>query len=152
MARVSPYAPSEVLVTRMLPEGTDMSAIPQDREDILGKRSIAHVATIGPSGEPQSNPVWIDWDGQYVKFSQTTTRQKVRNLRREPRIALSVHDPDEPHCYLEVRGKVVRVENDEGYAFINKMAQKYTNVNEYPAQPGEERIILRRRQVTSDQA
>ncbi|MGW3470221.1 PPOX class F420-dependent oxidoreductase [Saccharopolyspora sp. NPDC000995] len=120
-----------------------MSAIPQDREDILNKRAFGHVATIGPHGEPQSNPVWIDWDGQYLKFSQTKARQKYRNLKREPRISVSVHDPDEPYRYVEVRGKVAKIEDDPGNTFINKMAKKYLDENEYPwSQPGEQRVVV----------
>ncbi|MGI8309568.1 PPOX class F420-dependent oxidoreductase [Saccharopolyspora hattusasensis] len=120
-----------------------MSAIPQDRQDILNKRAFGHVATIGPHGEPQSSPVWIDWDGQYLKFSQTKTRQKYRNLKREPRISVSVHDPDEPYRYVEVRGKVTKIEDDPGNAFLNKMAKKYLDENEYPwPQPGEERVVV----------
>lgn len=120
-----------------------MSVIPQDLEELLAKRSFAHIATIGPHGEPQSSPVWIDWDGTYLKFSQTTTRQKYRNLKREPRIAVSMHDPDMPYRYLEVRGKVARVEDDGDKAFINKMAKKYIDEDVYPwSQPGEERIVI----------
>ena len=120
-----------------------MSTIPTDRADIPTKRSFAHVATIGPHGEPQSSPVWIDWDGTYLKFSQTKTRQKYRNLRRDPRIALSLHDSDQPYRYLEVRGRVVRIEEDKDNAFINKMAKKYLDEDVYPwAQPGEERIVI----------
>lgn len=120
-----------------------MSAIPQDREDILNKRAFGHVATIGPHGEPQSNPVWIDWDGQYLKFSQTKARQKYRNLKREPRISVSVHDPDEPYRYVEVRGKVAKIEDDPDNTFINKMAKKYLDENEYPwSQPGEQRVVV----------
>ncbi|GAA4837007.1 PPOX class F420-dependent oxidoreductase [Saccharopolyspora rosea] len=120
-----------------------MSRIPQDREDILSKRAFGHVATIGPHGEPQSSPVWIDWDGTYLKFSQTKTRQKYRNLQRDPRISISAHDPDQPYRYVEVRGRVARIEDDEGNAFINKMAKKYLDEDEYPwPQPGEERVIV----------
>ncbi|MGP4018319.1 PPOX class F420-dependent oxidoreductase [Saccharopolyspora sp. 5N708] len=120
-----------------------MSAIPQDREDILSKRVFAHVATIGPHGEPQSSPVWIDWDGHYLKFSQTRTRQKYRNLRREPRISISAHDPDQPYRYVEVRGRVAKIEDDANNAFINKMAKKYLDEDEYPwARPDEQRVII----------
>ncbi|WP_285758938.1 PPOX class F420-dependent oxidoreductase [Nocardiopsis ansamitocini] len=120
-----------------------MSVVPQDRVAILTKRSFAHVATIGPDGEPQSNPVWIDWDGEFVKFSQTTGRQKYRNLQRDNRIALSAHDPDEPHRYLEIRGRIERVEDDVDNAFINKMAKKYINQDVYPwEQPGDHRVVL----------
>lgn len=120
-----------------------MSVVPQELEDIFTKRSFGHVATIGPNGEPQSSPVWIDWDGTYLKFSQTDTRQKYRNLQREPRIAVSVHDPDQPYRYVEVRGKVARIEDDPDKTFINKMAKKYINEDVYPwSQPGEQRLVV----------
>jgi PPOX class probable F420-dependent enzyme len=124
-------------------KGVDVSRIPPDHEDILGKRSFAHIATVGPKGEPQSSPVWVDWDGTYVKFSQTTSRQKYRNLQREPRIALSVLDPDQPYRYVEVRGRIARIEEDQDNAFINRMAKKYIDEDVYPwSQPGEERIVV----------
>ncbi|MDA3645776.1 PPOX class F420-dependent oxidoreductase [Saccharopolyspora indica] len=120
-----------------------MSGIPQDREDILSKRAFGHVATIGPNGEPQSSPVWIDWDGRYLKFSQTKTRQKYRNLKREPRISVSVHDPDQPYRYVEVRGRVAKVEDDQDNRFIDKMAKKYLDEDRYPwPKPGDERVIV----------
>ncbi|PRX96102.1 PPOX class F420-dependent oxidoreductase [Allonocardiopsis opalescens] len=120
-----------------------MSVIPSEREDILHKLAFAHIATIGPNGEPQSSPVWFEWDGTFVKFSQTSTRQKFRNLERDPRIALSVHDPDNPYRYLEIRGRVERFDRDHGDAFINAMAKKYLGEDVYPwAQPGDERHVV----------
>ncbi|WP_273887693.1 PPOX class F420-dependent oxidoreductase [Rubrobacter naiadicus] len=119
------------------------SVIPHKFEDLLGSEALAHVATIGPKGEPQSNPVWFDWDGEYIKFSQTKTRQKYRNLRRDPRVALSIVDPENPYRYLEVRGVVERIEDDPNFDFINAMAKKYLGVDEYPdRRPGEERVII----------
>lgn len=53
-----------------------MSVIPQEGLDILSCQSFAHLATIGPHDEPQSSPVWFEWDGTYVRISQTKTRQK----------------------------------------------------------------------------
>lgn len=120
-----------------------MSVVPEDLADILTKPAFAHVATLGPAGEPQSSPVWIDWDGEFLKFSQTTTRQKYRNVQRDPRIALSVIDPDNPYRYLEVRGRVDRVEDDPDKAFINAMAKKYIDEDVYPwSQPGEQRLVV----------
>jgi PPOX class probable F420-dependent enzyme len=117
--------------------------IPSQYEDLLESKALAHVATIGPKGEPQVNPVWFDWDGTYLMFSQTTSRQKYKNVKRDPRIALSIVDPNNPYRYLEIRGKVVRVDPDPDYAFINKMAQKYLGVEKYPwLQPGEERVVI----------
>jgi PPOX class probable F420-dependent enzyme len=119
--------------------------IPDNYKDLLEPKSktFAHVATIGPHGEPQSNPVWFDWDGTYIRFSQTKTRQKYRNLQRDPHIALSIIDPTNPYRYLEVRGKVVRIDEDPNNAFINSMAKKYLNQDVYPwHRPGDERVVI----------
>ncbi|CAN5688459.1 PPOX class F420-dependent oxidoreductase [soil metagenome] len=117
--------------------------IPEGYGDLLETNALIHVATIGPDGEPQSNPVWFDWDGEYIKFSQTKTRQKYRNVERDPRIAVSIVDPENPYRYLEVRGEVTEVEEDPNNDFINAMAMKYLGMDEYPYhQPGDERIVL----------
>lgn len=117
--------------------------IPEQHEAILTAPSFGHVATIGPHGEPQSSPVWLDYDGEYIRFSQTTTRQKLRNLRARPQVAVSATDPDDPYHYVEVRGVVESIEDDDDYAFINAMAKKYLDRDTYPwLQPGEERVIV----------
>ena len=117
--------------------------IPDAYTDILEKRSFWHVATIGPDGEPQSTPVWADWDGTHVRFSQTRGRQKYENLQRNPEIALSATDPDDPYRYLEIRGRVVGIDADADNAFIDSMAKKYMGQDTYPYhQPGDERVVV----------
>ena len=127
----------------MATEQSGGAVIPEKYADILDKVAFANVATIGPHGEPQNNPVWFEWDGERLKFSQTKTRQKYKNLQREPRVAISIIDPDNPYRYLELRGELVQVEEDPDNAFIDKMAKKYIDMDEYPYhQPGDERIVL----------
>lgn len=117
--------------------------IPESHSDILDKKAFASVATIGPNGEPQNNPVWFEWDGSHIRFSLTTTRQKYRNTRADRRVALSILDPDDPYRYLEIRGVVADVEDDPDLAFINSMALKYLGLDRYPwHQPGDERIVI----------
>ena len=118
-------------------------SIPENYRDLLDSTALAHIATIGPNGEPQVNPVWFDFDGKHVKFSQTKTRQKYKNVQRDERIALSIVDPSNPFRYLEVRGRVDQIEEDPENAFINKMAKKYIGLDVYPNnQPGDERVVL----------
>lgn len=117
--------------------------IPSDFADLLQTTSFAHVATLGPDGEPQSQPVWVDFDGEHVRFSLTTGRQKYRNLRRDGRVALSLTDPANPYRYLEVRGVVADIVDDEGNAFIDAMAKKYMDADAYPFhQPGDHRVVV----------
>lgn len=111
--------------------------------DLLDSTALAHVATVGPNGEPQVNPVWFGWDGEHLRFSQTTTRQKYRNVQRDPRIALSIVDPANPYRYLEIRGQVVGIEPDPNLDFINSMAKKYLGQDRYPwHRPGDERVVV----------
>lgn len=117
--------------------------IPDDLVDILESVGFAHVATIGPEGQPQSNPVWYDWDGETLAISQTPDKQKYRNLQRDNRIAVSILDPDNPYRYIEIRGEVTTVEPDPDYAFIHSLSHKYMG-QDYPyLQEGEERFVVR---------
>jgi PPOX class probable F420-dependent enzyme len=122
---------------------TEKTRIPTSHMDLLGSTALAHVATLGPRGEPQSNPVWFGWDGEYVKFSQTKTRQKYKNVNRDPRLALSIVDPENPLRYLEIRGVVERIEEDPDLDFINSMSKKYLGKDRYPNhRPGDERVVV----------
>ncbi len=117
--------------------------IPEQVVDILESNGFAHVATIGPDGAPQNNPVWFAWDGETIAISQTPDKQKFKNLQREPRVALSILDPENPYRYLEVRGEVTSVEPDPDYAFIHALSNRYMG-QDYPwLQPGEERVIVK---------
>ena len=119
------------------------TAIPEGYRDLLESKALAHVATIGPDGEPQVNPVWFGTQDGDILFSQTTTRQKIRNLQRDSRIALSIVDPENDYRYLEIRGRVVRVDPDPDKAFIDSMAQKYLGQEKYPwNRPGDERVVM----------
>ncbi len=120
-----------------------MTTIPESHSDILETNALAHIATIGPQGEPQNNPVWFGWDGTHVLFSQTKGRQKYHNLQRNPHVAISIVDPQNPYRYLEIRGKIVRIDEDPNLDFINSMAKKYMGVDKYPNhQPGDERVVM----------
>lgn len=117
--------------------------IPDDYVDLVTGRHFAHVATLGPDGEPQSTPVWIDGDASQIRFSQTTGRQKYQNMQDEPRVAMSMIDMENPYRYLEVRGHVADISNDEDNAFIDSMANKYLGEEKYPFhQPGDHRVVV----------
>lgn len=115
--------------------------IPSRYEALLAKTAVAHIATIGPNGEPQSSPVWFGWDGETLAFSHTKARQKYRNLVKDSRIAVSIADPDHQESYLEIRGTVT-IEDDPDRRYINAMSMRYGG-HPFPLIPGEERVIIR---------
>ena len=117
--------------------------IPESHRDLLNAKGIAHLASLGPEGEPQSHPVWYDFlDGRLV-ISTTKDRQKYRNVERDPRVSATITDPENPYRYLEIRGRVVDIEDDPEKKFIDSLAQKYLGQDEYPdKQPGAERVNI----------
>jgi PPOX class probable F420-dependent enzyme len=118
--------------------------IPEKYADLFQKRAFANLATLMPDGTPQVTPVWCDFDGEYVLFNSARGRQKDRNVRRNPRVAMAIIDPDNPYRYLEIRGRVVEITEDGAAEHINKMAKKYLGVDKYPyAQPGEVRVLYK---------
>lgn len=120
-----------------------MSIIPSSHSDLLDARTMWHIATKGPDGSLQSTPVWGGWDGEHFVFSVTTGRQKYRNLQADPNIAVSGTDPENPYRYLEIRGRVVRFDDDSSNTFIDSMAKKYVDIDSYPFhQPGDQRVVV----------
>jgi PPOX class probable F420-dependent enzyme len=108
-------------------EATDAGPleIPDDSLRLLERPLYVHLATIGPRGQPQVNPMWFDWDGSRLRFTHTDQRQKYRNVRRDPRVAISILDPDQPYHYLELRGVVESIERDPEAVFFNHLAERY---------------------------
>jgi PPOX class probable F420-dependent enzyme len=119
-----------------------MSVIPSEFEDLLTRPLFAHLATIRPGGQPQVNPMWFAWDGEHLRFTNTTTRRKSRNVKLEPRVAISINDPDQPYRYLEVRGTVVAIEPDPGAVFFAELAARYHLPMDGPPSDAADRVVL----------
>ena len=116
--------------------------VPQSHCDILDKKALAHLATLMPDGAPQVTPVWCDFDGTHVCINSAKGRRKDRNMRRDPRVSLSLCDPDNTSRYLAIREAVVANSEDGADAHIDQLAHKYLGVDEYPhRQAGEVRVI-----------
>jgi PPOX class probable F420-dependent enzyme len=114
--------------------------VPAAFHNLLATPALAHVATIGPDGAPQSTPVWFDWDGTRLLMGLSPDRQKLRNLRRDPRLAVSIVDPANPGRYLEVRGRVT-FEPDPDRSTLARIVGKYTGSGDLSWVDGE-RIIV----------
>ena len=121
-----------------------MATIPASHADLLTKPAFANLATLNPDGSPQVTPVWVDFDGSHVIVNTARGRVKAKNLAREPRVALSIADPENPYRYLGLQGRVVEMTEHGGDAHIDKMAKKYLGKDSYPARKaGEVRIVVK---------
>lgn len=118
--------------------------IPDSHLDLLNKKAFAHLATLMPSGQPQVTPVWVDYDGRFIRFNTAEGRQKDKNMQRDGRVALSIMDPDNPYRYLEVRGHVTERTREGADQHIDALAKKYLGQDKYPwRRPGEVRVTYK---------
>jgi PPOX class probable F420-dependent enzyme len=121
-----------------------MSTIPDNFRDLFDKKTFAQLATIMSDGSPQVTPVWHEYDGKHVVINSAKGRTKDKNMRRNPSVALSVQDPDNPYRHLSLKGTVVEITENGADAHIDKLSKKYTGKDVYPGRrPGEVRVIYR---------
>ena len=119
-----------------------MQQVPESHADILGKPAFAHLSTLMSDGSPQASAVWVDTDGGAIVINSAEGRLKDRNIRRDPRVAVSVTDPENPYRSLMIRGRVTKITNEGADHHIDLMAKKYMGVDEYPfRQPDEVRVM-----------
>ena len=109
---------------------------------LLDGKNFASVATLGPDGAPQNSVVWIKREGDTVLFSSTDGRQKVRNLRRDPRVSLSVFDLADPYTSVEIRGtaEILPYENKR---LPYELSHKYLGIDPPAEKDDEVRVIIR---------
>ncbi|MGP8059439.1 MAG: PPOX class F420-dependent oxidoreductase [Acidimicrobiales bacterium] len=121
-----------------------MPALSEKAKALVARPVIATVATVAADGSPQVTPVWIETDGDDLVFNTARGRVKERNLERDPRVAVTVIDPDDSYNVLVAVGRVVSMETEGADAHIDKLAKKYLGVDEYPMRTeGEVRTIVR---------
>jgi PPOX class probable F420-dependent enzyme len=107
-------------------------------------KNFANVATVMTNGYPQVSAVWIDTDGKHIIFNTAEGRVKTKNLRREPRVAVSITNSENPYQQIMIQGRVVEMTHDGADAHIDKLAKKYMGVDKYPyRRPGEQRVMVK---------
>lgn len=97
-----------------------------DLRRVLDTTVIAHLATVLPDGAPHSVPVWISTHGDHIAIITGPDSRKARNLRRDPRVAISLTPLDNPFQPITLRGRVVEwIDGDAGWAIVDRIAHKY---------------------------
>lgn len=99
--------------------------LPSDLLELLNRPSTCYIATTMSDGSPQLTQTWVDTDGEHILVNSVQGFLKVRNIERDPRVAVAVSDPDNPRRYFQVRGRVVDVTTEGGTEHIEKLSQKY---------------------------
>ncbi len=118
--------------------------LPEDVVELMGRKASCFLSTTMPDGSPQVTLTWVDTDGRDILINSVDTHQKVRNIRRDPRVAVALADPEKPSRYTSVRGVVVDVTTEGASDHIEALAQRYTG-RDYPWYGGrdEVRVLIR---------
>ena len=96
-----------------------MTSIPDDFRDLLDEPIVATLTTIAPDGIPENTAIWVSWDGEHVLVNTADGRRKPDNIRNNPNVALFVLDPNNAYRWIDVRGVVESMDEDQDLANIN---------------------------------
>jgi PPOX class probable F420-dependent enzyme len=107
----------------------------------LRRPSLCFVATVMPDGSPQLTQTWVDTDGEHILINTVRGHQKVRNMERDPRVAVNVADSERPARYYAIRGQVLKVTTDGAADHIEMLAHRYLNTP-YPWFGGRDQVRL----------
>jgi PPOX class probable F420-dependent enzyme len=120
-----------------------MAELSEKTRKLFEEPNYLFVATVNPDGSPQVTPVWTDVQNGHIRFNTAIGRAKERNLRRDPRVGLSITHRDDPWNKVDIRGRVVDfVEGEESDRQIDDLSEKYTGQRPYPWRTPEERRVI----------
>jgi PPOX class probable F420-dependent enzyme len=112
--------------------------------ELLEAKNYSTVCTVAANGSIHALPTWVDTDGEHVLLNSVAGRAWVRNSEREPRLTCNVINRENPHEFVEIRGRVVDLTTAGANAHIHRLAQKYLDLEEYPwLTPEEPRVLIR---------
>ena len=121
--------------------------IPEDYKDLLERPVVVSLATVSPTGQPQVTPVWVDYDGTYLRVNSARGRKKVENMEQRPQVTVLAVDPENPYRWMQVQGKIEQVTEEGAVDHINRLSQKYVGEPDYyknnPMRGKETRVIFK---------
>jgi PPOX class probable F420-dependent enzyme len=118
-----------------------MAELNEKARKLFESPNLLFVGTVNSDGSPQVTPVWTHVENGYITFNTAVGRAKERNLRRDPRVGLSIASRDDPMEKVDVIGRVVdMIEGDEAENQIDDLSEKYIGQRPYPWRRGETRV------------
>jgi PPOX class probable F420-dependent enzyme len=120
-----------------------MAKLTEQAKRLLDGKNFACVATLMPDGSPQVAPLWVEREGDVVVINTTVTRQRYRNLKRDPRVALCVFDLADPYSRVMIRGRTTEITKDGAEEHIDKLSMKYHGRKYDYHSSDEPRVIIR---------
>ena len=99
-----------------------------DARRLIDAPNFAHLTTLMEDGWPKAEPVWVGRDGERIIVCTDRKSIKAINIDRDPRVALSITDYENPYEQVLIRGRVVEARDDNALAIMDALSQKYLGV------------------------
>jgi PPOX class probable F420-dependent enzyme len=112
-----------------------------EAKKLIDRPNFAHLATLMPDGSPQSTPVWVGREGEHLVLCTSDGSLKAQNTRRDPRLALSIVDFENPYEEVQIRGRVVERRPDPELKILDRISRKYIG-KPFPMRSYEGRVAL----------
>jgi PPOX class probable F420-dependent enzyme len=100
--------------------------LPPEAHEMLRRANPAVMATLRSDGTPVSTPTWYLWEDGRALISLDESRVRLKHLRRDPRVTLTVLDGDDWYTHVTLVGRVTELTGDEGLRDIDRIATHYT--------------------------
>jgi PPOX class probable F420-dependent enzyme len=123
-----------------------MSQITEPVAQLIKGKNFAYLSTLMKDGSPQVTPTWIDIDkdGNSILVNTAEGRIKQKNVSRDPRVAISVPNQNNPYNMVSIRGRVIEQIKEGADEHTDRLAKKYLGMDKYPYRsPNEKRVILK---------
>ncbi len=120
-----------------------MTKLTEQAKTLLDGKNFGSVATVMPDGSPQVAPVWVDREGDIVLLNATISRQRYKNLKRDPRVAISIFDSSNPYSNVMIRGRVVEMTEAGAEEHIDKLSMKYHGTKYNYHKADDPRVIIK---------
>ena len=118
-----------------------MTQLPDRFAEVLDRHVIAHLATLNRDGSPQVSPIWIEREGNGLRFGTAEGRTKLANLRRDPRLAVSFTHPERSTTAFSIWGRAIAIQA-RGWDLIDRLAANYDGTDGFPRIPGMNRVDI----------
>ena len=116
----------------------------EDIPKLFAGRNLVFISTLSSDGSPHITPVWADMEGEFVLINTFDGSAKVKNARRDPRVALSIVDTYNTYNMVSMKGKVVDITPEGADAHLHKLAKKYLGIGKYYyRKPKQQRVIMK---------
>ena len=100
--------------------------LPPEVDEFLRRPNPAVVASLRPDGSPHTVATWYLWDGARVLLNMDESRLRLRFMRRDPRVALTVLDEGSWYRHVSLLGRAVEIVEDDGLADIDRLSLHYS--------------------------